>query len=295
MADKPNNFGEVLFKALGNTVEGAPSIFNDAKLRKKAESMQMLDAILKLQDANTQGQRMRMAQEEQATQQKTAALNQQWLTAQILEKQQELADPFPEWKKKKIAYEEQIKTDNAIRQANATLKYAIDLGRTKSGGLPGGANIGGIKPSLMLSAANQLDNALTGELKNARTLAAAQAGAKSPGELGAMAQAPDFNIFNLLTGQTGANPEDSANFSQYQRTFTPPFIDSTRQALAQSHPDLYNIATSILQGGTMTSPPKTIAPFTEEENKQGRALADDWDSETPELKDQLLRAKGIRK
>ena len=297
MADRPNNFGEVLLKAIGSTAEEAPSIFNNAQTRKKAEALHLFDAMLKLQDSQREDQQMQMQRTTQAQQMAESNLRQQELQQRIqqnaLEYEEKMAEhtmPMPLWLQKKREEEDKRERLLARQKLEDQLKLYQQYNMTKTGtsNLPKPpAGLAGQQ----LAAAKAMDAALQGELANARTAIAAQSGAKSPADLGALALPADFNIFNMLTGQSGTNASDSANFAEYNRTFTPPFIDSTRGALETSHPDLYKIAAPLLSG----TAPKTIAPFTDAENAEGRKLATDWDTETPELKDQLLRAKGIRK
>lgn len=290
MADRPNNFGEVLLKAIGSTAEEAPSIFNNARTRKKAESLQMLNAMMQFQDAQREDQQLKMQQAQAQQQAQVAQANMAYIQAETAKLQYEMSQPYRDWVDEQARKADERKRLLARQQLEDQLKLYQQYNMTKTGAsnLPKPpAGLAGQQ----LSAAKAMDAALQGELSKARAAIAAQSGAKSPADLGALAQPADFNIFNLLTGQTGVNAQDSANFAEYNRTFTSPFIDSTRAALETSHPDLYNIAAPLLNGGAK----QTIAPFTDEENKQGRALADDWDTESPELKDQLLRAKGIRK
>lgn len=265
MADRPNNFGEVLLKAIGSTAEEAPSIFNNARTRKKAESLQMLNAMMQFQDAQREDQQLKMQQAQQQQQMAESNLRQQELQQRIqqnaLEYEEKMAEhtmPMPLWLQKKREEEDKRKRLLAKQQLEDQLKLYQQYNMTKTGTSnlpkpPAGAT------SQQLSAAKAMDTALQGELSGARTAIAAQSGAKSPADLGALAQPADFNIFNLLTGQSGVNASDSANFAEYNRTFTSPFIDSTRNALETSHPDLYNIAAPILNGGE-TKRVSSIAP-----------------------------------
>jgi hypothetical protein len=143
MADRPNNFGEVLFKALGNTAKEAPSIFDNAATRKKAEALHLFDAILKLQDAEREKQQLTMAQQQQETQMKTAAMNQQLLTTQLLKLQQEIADPFPQWEKDKIKALQMAQAEADLWKWQQQVKMAKDMGVNLSGNEPSGSGAPG--------------------------------------------------------------------------------------------------------------------------------------------------------
>lgn len=138
MADRPNNFGEVLLKSIGSTAEEAPSIFNDAKTRKKAEALQMFHAMLQLQEARQNESQLKMQAAQQQQQAQVAQANMAHINAETAKLQYEMSQPYRDWTKEKEREMEILKTNENIRQQKALIDYYQQKGLTSTGNTPSG-------------------------------------------------------------------------------------------------------------------------------------------------------------
>lgn len=142
MADRPNNFGEVLLKAIGSTAEEAPSIFNNARTRKRAESLQMLNAMMQFQDAQREDQQLKMQQAQQQQQAQVAQANLAHINAETAKLQYEMSQPYRDWLKEKEAADLLAKNKAELDLWKQKMSYAQEHGINLAGNTPSGGSGG---------------------------------------------------------------------------------------------------------------------------------------------------------
>ena len=146
MADRPNNFLEVLLTAAGKGVEGAHKAYYEGESKKRQDFMAAWDMMNQQQQAQRQQAQMQMQQQE-------SAANLQMINARTKALLQDMADT-PEMKAaREYAQKEamtrlaaQLEYDNRIN----VLKYAKENDITTSGNTPGGAGGAGANQATKL-------------------------------------------------------------------------------------------------------------------------------------------------